>query len=329
MKKDKKKSVISQIKRDALFKRIMQEELAAREFLEYYLPKDFKDLVDLSKIRIEKESFVEEGLKRRMSDIIYSVRTKEDEEAFVYVLIESQSSVDYYISFRLWKYMLLLLERHMKNKEKLPLIFPLVVYNGRKKYAAPRNLWGLFRDPEHAKTLLTEDYRLVDLQSMSDDEIKKKEHLGLLEYFLKHIHQRDMLKLWEKCLRDFREVILIDAENGYIYLKQFMWYTDAKVPEVEKPLLEQLIKDNLSTEGASDIMRTIADSYIEEGYNKGLVHGMQAGKEEGREEGREEGIQAGMEKVAINMLKSKLDLKLISSVTGFSIKALQKLQSSL
>lgn len=112
----KKKKASVEIKSDALFKRIMQEEVAAKEFLEYYLPKEFKELIDLSKIRIEKESFVEEGLKRRLSDIIYSVKTKENEEAFVYVLIESQSTADYWISFRLWKYMLLLLERHMKDK---------------------------------------------------------------------------------------------------------------------------------------------------------------------------------------------------------------------
>ena len=46
-------------------------------------------------------------------------------------------------------------------------------------------------------------------------------------------------------------------------------------------------------------MRTIADSYIEERFNKGLVRGI----EKGREESREEGIQAGMEKAASNMLK--------------------------
>ena len=35
------------------------------------------------------------------------------------------------------------------------------------------------------------------------------------------------------------------------------------------------------------VMRTIADAYIEEGYNKGLVQGI--------EQGRGEGIQAGIE----------------------------------
>ena len=91
----------------------MQDVVAAREFLEFYLPLDFKDLVDLTKIRVEKESFVEDDLKRRLSDIIYAVKTKDNEEDFVYVLIESKSIPDYWISLRLWKYMLLLSERHM------------------------------------------------------------------------------------------------------------------------------------------------------------------------------------------------------------------------
>ncbi len=57
-----------------------------------YLPADFKSLVDLSKITVEKESFVEDDLKRKLSDIIYSVQTKEGDEAFVYILVEAQTS---------------------------------------------------------------------------------------------------------------------------------------------------------------------------------------------------------------------------------------------
>ena len=68
-------------------------------------------------------------------------------------------------------------------------------------------------------------------------------------------------------------------------------------------------------------MRTIADLYIEEGFNKDLVRGI--------EKGREEGIQAGMEKAASNMLKFNLDLKFISSVTGMPIETIQKLKASL
>jgi predicted transposase/invertase (TIGR01784 family) len=301
------------IKSDGLFKKIMQDVVAAREFLEFYLPPDFKDLVDLTKIRVEKESFVEDDLKRRLSDIVYTVKTKDNEDAFVYVLIESQSTPDYWMSFRLWKYMLLLSERHMKDKSKLPLIAPLLVYNGTKKYNSPRNLWDLFTLPEQAKKLMTEDYKLIDLQSMSDDEIKKKQHLGMVEYFLKHIHQRDMIKLWEQFLENFKETVLIDKANGYIYLKLFIWYTDSKVSEERQKELSEVLVKHLSEQEEASIMRTIAQKYIDEGIEQGI------------EQGREETMQ----KTVINMLMQNADIKFISKVTGYSIDRIEELKNKL
>lgn len=87
---------------------------------------------------------------------------------------------------------------------------------------------------------MAEDYRLVDLQNQSDDEIEKKKHLGMMEYFLKHIHQRDMLKLWDEFLSRFQATIVMDKELGYIYLRSFLWYTDAKVSEEKQQELERI-----------------------------------------------------------------------------------------
>ena len=50
------------LKHDSLVKTIMADPVAAQEFLEYYLPTDFKNLVDLSKITVEKESYIEKSL---------------------------------------------------------------------------------------------------------------------------------------------------------------------------------------------------------------------------------------------------------------------------
>ncbi|WP_221179611.1 Rpn family recombination-promoting nuclease/putative transposase [Candidatus Cardinium hertigii] len=58
----------SNLKHDALIKKILTNPVAAQEFLEYYLPADFKTIVDLTKITIEKESFVEE-------DRLYGVKS--------------------------------------------------------------------------------------------------------------------------------------------------------------------------------------------------------------------------------------------------------------
>lgn len=92
----------------------------------------------------------------------------------------------------------------------------MIMYNGREVYNAPMNLWDLFVDPVQAKELMVSDYQLVDLQSMSDDEIVQKKHLGMMEYVMQHIHQRDMIALWEKFLETFKLESLVDKDKGYV-----------------------------------------------------------------------------------------------------------------
>ncbi|HJD58254.1 MAG TPA: Rpn family recombination-promoting nuclease/putative transposase [Rickettsia endosymbiont of Ceroptres masudai] len=317
------------LKHDALVKKILTEKIAAQEFLAHYLPSDFKELIDLREITVEKESFVEDDLKRKYSDIIYSVKTKDQAKAFVYVLIEAQSSCDYWIALRLWKYMLLLCERHMTNKEKVPLICPLLIYNGAEVYSTPRNFWALFTKPEQAKKLMVQDYQLVDLQNQSDDEIAKKKHLGMMEYFLKHIYQRDILKLWEEFLSRFKSSLIMDKESGYIYLRSFLWYTDAKISEEKQQELEQIIVKHLSTEEKDNIMRTIAQKYIDEGIQHGIIQGIEKGKAEGIQigemKGKTEGKAEERVEIARKMLSQGCNFSLISSVTGLGEDVIRSL----
>jgi predicted transposase/invertase (TIGR01784 family) len=325
---------------DELFKKVMSEPVAAREFLEHYLPVSFKNKINLSSVKIEKESFVTDSLRKKFSDVVYSVSLKkhdikdsatdnaDNDKAYVYVLIEHQSSSDYWIAFRLWQYMLLLCERHKdanKNKSngaaekdnKLPLICPIVVYANDKPYNAPRNFWELFDDSKTAKELMGDEYLLVDLQKQSDNEIEQKKHLGMMEYMLKHIKARDILNLWQSLLEKFESSIEIDKQNGYIYIKWLLWYSDAKVSEDKQVELAKIIAKHLKKEDQEGLMRTIADKYIDEG----IAQGMQIGEARG--------VQIGEAKrtieVAKNMLNAGSDISFISKVTGLSISELNRL----
>ena len=306
---------------DGLIKKVMENPIAAREFLEEYLPESFKTRIDLSTIKIEKESFVEQNLKKQLSDIVLSVKTKNNQKAFVYTLIEAQVNPDYWIAFRLFKYILLLCERHIKDKNKLPLICPLVFYHGAKKYDAPLNLWDLFAHPEEAQSLLGNNYQLVDLQAMSDDEINYDKHLSIILYMMKHIYRRDKLKLVEDIFKNCNKAFIIDAGMDYVYTKLMVWYNDCRIPLEKKKAFEQLVLDHLPQEKGVQIMRTIADSYIDEGLEKGMVLGMEKGKAEGI-------AQRNME-IAHRMLEEKTDIKLIASVTGLSNDDILKIQNKM
>ncbi|MGV2432567.1 MAG UNVERIFIED_CONTAM: Rpn family recombination-promoting nuclease/putative transposase [Rickettsiaceae bacterium] len=103
----------------------METDVTTYEFLDAYLPLTIKEKVDLSKAKVEKESYVEDNLKKRLSDIVYSVPYKQSskdhqDKIFIYTLVEHQSTPDKWIAFRLLKYMILLMERHKAKNEKLP-----------------------------------------------------------------------------------------------------------------------------------------------------------------------------------------------------------------
>jgi len=65
----------------------------------------------------------------------------------VYVLVEHQSTSDYWMPFRVWQYIFAAwddVRRQAEGKQvKLPLVIPLVVFNGAKTYQHSLDLRGL------------------------------------------------------------------------------------------------------------------------------------------------------------------------------------------
>ncbi|MEF2228695.1 MAG: Rpn family recombination-promoting nuclease/putative transposase [Candidatus Cardinium sp.] len=104
------------LKHDGLAKKILSDPVAAQEFLDHYLPDSCKALLDMNTLKIEKESYIEDNLKQKFSDLVFSIKTKNNEKAFVYALVEAEVSPKYWTAFKLWEYIFLLLERHKKKK---------------------------------------------------------------------------------------------------------------------------------------------------------------------------------------------------------------------
>ena len=209
------------------------------------------------------------------------------------------------------------------------MIFPLVVYAGKAKYTAPRNLWSLFEYPELAKKLLTEDHELVDLQAMSDDEIIRKKHIALFEYVMKHVQMRNMIKLWQNIFEKLPEAVIMDKEHGYFYISNLLWYVDGQLSEKKRDELSGLMIEHLPKDDGEKLMRTIRDSYIEEGINKGITIGKNEGIAIGEARGEARGIEKEKHLIAKKMLESNTEVKFISAVTGLSTDEILKIQHKL
>lgn len=298
-----------QTKHDGFFKRVVESKADLREFLEHYLPSDLKKEVDLSTAKLEKETYIEERLTKLLSDVVIFIRKKDKGKIYAYGLIEHQSSDDKWIAYRLEKYKLALLERHKTPDGKFPLVHGIVIYNGREPYKAPGSFWELFEEPEKAKAMHGK-YTLVDLRSMPDEDIINKGHWGMVEYAMKHIHKEDPANLLDNFFRHFKDVIPQDKQSDYIYIKSLLWYIDSRVSIEDKARLSKITNTYLNKEEGEEIMRTIAQAYIDEGIKKGI----------------EKGIEKEKFTLAKSMLKKSMDIQLIAELTGLSKQKIRKLQ---
>ncbi|EMY4689134.1 Rpn family recombination-promoting nuclease/putative transposase, partial [Yersinia enterocolitica] len=97
---------------DALFKNFMTQPATACDLLEFHLPPELRQLCDLSTLRLESGSFIENNLRACYSDVLYSLKTTAG-NGYVYALIEHQSSPDKHMAFRLMRYAIAAMQSHL------------------------------------------------------------------------------------------------------------------------------------------------------------------------------------------------------------------------
>ena len=102
-------------------------------------------------------------------------------------------------------------------------------------------------------------------------------------------------------------------EHGYFYISNLLWYIDGKLSEERRDELSSLINEYLPKNDGEKLMRTIADSYRDEGLNKGIAIGANTKATE----------------IARRMLKENTEVKFIASVTGLSTDEILKLKNAL
>ncbi|MCU5775289.1 Rpn family recombination-promoting nuclease/putative transposase [Erwiniaceae bacterium BAC15a-03b] len=184
---------------DAIFKQFLTYPDAARDFLQIHLPPGLLKYCNLDTLQLESCSFVEEDLRAFYSDVLYSLKTV-SREGYAYCLIEHQSSPDNNMTFRLMRYAIAAMQRHLDaGHERLPLVIPILFYHGNiSPYPYPMNWLQGFDDPLLAAQVYGNDFPLVDITVIPDGEILRHRRVALLEFLQKHIRHRDLMMLLEQ-----------------------------------------------------------------------------------------------------------------------------------
>ncbi|WP_177334127.1 Rpn family recombination-promoting nuclease/putative transposase, partial [Klebsiella quasipneumoniae] len=154
---------------------------------------------DLTTLKLESDSFVEDDLRQYFSDVLYSLKTAGG-DGYVHVLIEHQSSPDKHMAFRLIRYAVAAMQRHLEaGHKKLPLVIPVLFYTGKRSPYPYSTRWlDEFDDPTLAGSLYSNAFPLVDVTVIPDDEIADHRSMAALTLLQKHIHQRDLAELVDR-----------------------------------------------------------------------------------------------------------------------------------
>lgn len=136
---------------DRGYKKLFSHPRMVEDLIKSFVKEDFVRYFDFSKLKLLNSSFVTEEFKKRESDIIWEVSIK-GKPAYIYILIEFQSTVDKFMSIRILSYILLfygmlLNDRKIRELPGLPSVFPILLYNGDDKWTAPLSIEELIDMP--------------------------------------------------------------------------------------------------------------------------------------------------------------------------------------
>ena len=149
---------------DAVFKSFLRHPDTARDFIDIHLPAPLRKLCDLTTLKLEPNSFIDEDLRQYYSDLLWSVKTQEG-VGYIYVVIEHQSKPEELMAFRMMRYSIAAMQNHLDaGYKELPLVIPMLFYHGcRSPY--PYSLCWLdeFAEPAIARKIYSSAFPLVDI----------------------------------------------------------------------------------------------------------------------------------------------------------------------
>ncbi|MFV9989295.1 MAG: Rpn family recombination-promoting nuclease/putative transposase [Coxiella endosymbiont of Dermacentor nuttalli] len=289
---------------DAVFRKFLSEKETAKDFFDIWLPDEIKGLCDLDSLKVESGSFIDGDMKNYQSDILYSISTTKG-NGYIYVLIEHQSKPDKLIAWRLMRYSMAAMQKHLEaGHKKLPLVYPILFYCGEKSPHPYSTDWlDCFSGRDIAEKIYMKPFKLVDVTTLEDGEIMQHRRMALLELIQKHIRRRDMT----------------ESLDNIVKLLSYNYYTDNQVITMFNYLLQEgnaqkpmefITEIAKQSEKHKGVLMTIAQSLRQEGIQEGIQIGEQKGMQKGAK-------QASM-KIARQMLESGMDRQSVMKFTGLN-----------
>ncbi len=279
---------------DALFKQVFSvPSEAAAEFC-HVLPEAVSREIDWRSLRSEPGSFVDEELRDRHADPLFSA-TYGSKRVLLYCLLEHKSTLDLWTPLQVLIYTMRIWERHRRESPnlELPAVFTVVVYHGPRPWSGPRELVDLIAVPPSERERF-EPYQprcpfLIDDLAAETPESLRRRRAGVFArvvlFCLKRVRESPdilaELALWGDALRSIAQ-----APGGVAALTALLSYI-MEVRDVPVGRVRQFLRIEVDPTMESPVF-TMIDFLKEKFRDEGRQEGLEQGRQEGRNEGQAE-----------------------------------------
>lgn len=267
---------------DGTYKHLFSHPEMVESLIKDFVQEDWVQELEFSTLEKVNASYVSDDLREREDDIIWRVKWR-DSWCYVYLLLEFQSSVDYWMALRIMVYVGLLYQDliksgSVKSGELLPPVFPLVLYNGLGPWTAPRNVSDLIAAlPFGVACYIPKlGYFLLDESTLSDEELAEADGLASVLF---HMDTRSDL---EDIRKSVQELIQRLYDKKYQPLRRAftVWinrilFRRLACEEKNFPELNDLQEVNLML---AERVTQWTQQWMHEGEKRGKIEGKIEGK---------------------------------------------------
>lgn len=292
-----------------------------QELFQTFVRESWVAQLDFSTLVKVGGSYVTDDLRDREDDVIWKVRIGES-WIYLYILLEFQSSVDRFMAVRLLTYTGLLYQDliksgQIKGKQKLPPVFPLVLYNGEKRWNAATSIADLINavPPGLHRYLPQYRYLVIDEGSYHEQELTELKNLVAALFQLEHSQEPESVLKLISHLNDWLQT----PETNDLRRSFVIW--------IKRVLLRDRMGDP-DYETAQDLVevQTMLENRVKQWQKQWMLEGEQVGKLEGFTEGERKGKLEGKLETARGLILHGVQLDIIAASTGLSRDELEKLR---
>ena len=270
---------------DSLFLDVLGQPEHAGGALRAVMPAVVAEALDWPTLAPCPGTFVDEVLRKRYTDVLFSVAWRGGSEALVYVLYEHQSTSDRWMALRLLRYLLRIWERWLADHpkaERLPVIVPVVLYHGEKPWSAPVAFDALLDIPEAARSavapyLLQFNYLVDDLSQVPDERLRARRMTDVAKLAFACFKHARMQDDFLEILSEWRAVLIAVVRNPHARqaLERVIYYILMVNRRVEPDELQAFL-DRVAGPEAKDVVMTAGERLIQQGEQRGIQQGERA-----------------------------------------------------